>query len=113
MHEEFVRGTLPELAARYRDEPPLGEVVVLVEGRTEAVRWTEAEVQVRARGGARAGRAAQVALDGDREAGGLDQRRGVSAGCAEGPMRAASSHRGSVAVFFSVKARRPARFRPR
>jgi 16S rRNA (cytidine1402-2'-O)-methyltransferase len=44
MHEEFVRGTLGELAARYRDEPPLGEVVVLVEGRTEAERWSEAEV---------------------------------------------------------------------
>jgi 16S rRNA (cytidine1402-2'-O)-methyltransferase len=45
VHEEFVRGTLPELAARYRGEPPLGEVVVLVEGRTEAVRWTESEVK--------------------------------------------------------------------
>src|SRR5262249_54810526 len=44
VHEEFVRGTLPELAARYRDEPPLGEVVVLVEGRVEAERWSEAEV---------------------------------------------------------------------
>ena len=45
VHEEFVRGTSAELAARYRDEPPLGEVVVLVEGRTEAVRWTESEVK--------------------------------------------------------------------
>ncbi|MGZ6133067.1 MAG: 16S rRNA (cytidine(1402)-2'-O)-methyltransferase, partial [Myxococcaceae bacterium] len=45
LHEEFVRGTLGELAARYRGEPPLGEVVVLVEGRGEAARWTEAEVQ--------------------------------------------------------------------
>ncbi|HET6984449.1 MAG TPA: 16S rRNA (cytidine(1402)-2'-O)-methyltransferase [Myxococcaceae bacterium] len=44
VHEEFVRGALGELAARYRDEPPLGEVVVLVEGRTEAERWSEAEV---------------------------------------------------------------------
>jgi 16S rRNA (cytidine1402-2'-O)-methyltransferase len=44
VHEEFVRGSLGELAARYRDEPPLGEVVVLVEGRTEAERWSEAEV---------------------------------------------------------------------
>jgi len=44
VHEEFVHGTLPELAARYRDEPPLGEVVVLVEGRVEAERWSEAEV---------------------------------------------------------------------
>jgi 16S rRNA (cytidine1402-2'-O)-methyltransferase len=45
VHEELVRGTLVELAARYRDEPPLGEVVVLVEGRTEAVRWREDEVR--------------------------------------------------------------------
>jgi 16S rRNA (cytidine1402-2'-O)-methyltransferase len=45
VHEEFVRGTLPDLAARYRDEPPLGEVVVLVEGRTEVARWTEGEVR--------------------------------------------------------------------
>lgn len=45
VHEEFVRGTLSELAARYRDEPPLGEVVVLVEGRTEAGRWSEDEVR--------------------------------------------------------------------
>jgi 16S rRNA (cytidine1402-2'-O)-methyltransferase len=44
VHEEFVRGSLPELAARYRDEPPLGEVVVLVEGRTEEARWSEKEV---------------------------------------------------------------------
>jgi 16S rRNA (cytidine1402-2'-O)-methyltransferase len=44
VHEEFVRATLPELAGRYRDEPPLGEVVVLVEGRTEAERWSEAEI---------------------------------------------------------------------
>ncbi|MGZ6130827.1 MAG: 16S rRNA (cytidine(1402)-2'-O)-methyltransferase [Myxococcaceae bacterium] len=45
VHEEFVRGNLAELAERYRGEPPLGEVVVLVQGRGEAARWTEAEVQ--------------------------------------------------------------------
>src|SRR5262249_9962279 len=45
VHEEFVRGTLPELADRYRGEPPLREVVVLVEGRTEAAGWTEDEVK--------------------------------------------------------------------
>jgi 16S rRNA (cytidine1402-2'-O)-methyltransferase len=44
LHEEFVRGTLSELAARYADEPPLGEVVVLVEGRTEGPRWSEEEL---------------------------------------------------------------------
>jgi 16S rRNA (cytidine1402-2'-O)-methyltransferase len=45
VHEEFVRGTLAELTRRYRDKPPLGEVVVLVEGRTEATRWSEEEVR--------------------------------------------------------------------
>lgn len=32
LHEEFVRGTLAELASRYAGDPPPGEVVVLVEG---------------------------------------------------------------------------------
>ena len=45
VHEEFVRGTLPELSERYGGEPPLGEVVVLVDGRTEAARWSEDEVK--------------------------------------------------------------------
>jgi len=45
VHEEFVRGTLDELAARYAAEPPPGEVVVLVEGRSEAPRWSEVEVR--------------------------------------------------------------------
>jgi 16S rRNA (cytidine1402-2'-O)-methyltransferase len=45
VHEEFVRGTLAELTRRYRDKPPLGEVVVLVEGRIEATRWSEEEVR--------------------------------------------------------------------
>jgi 16S rRNA (cytidine1402-2'-O)-methyltransferase len=44
LHEEFVRGTLRELAARYAGAEVLGEVVVLVEGRTGSQRWGEAEV---------------------------------------------------------------------
>ena len=32
LHEEHVRGTLRELAARYADGPPKGEVVLVVEG---------------------------------------------------------------------------------
>jgi 16S rRNA (cytidine1402-2'-O)-methyltransferase len=44
VHEEFVRGTLPQLVERYAGEPALGEVVVLVEGRTAETRWTEEEV---------------------------------------------------------------------
>lgn len=44
VHEEFVRGTLAELAGRYAAEEPRGEVVVLVEGRTGERRWSEEEV---------------------------------------------------------------------
>jgi 16S rRNA (cytidine1402-2'-O)-methyltransferase len=36
MHEEFVRGTLPELAARYDGQPVKGELVLVIEGRAEA-----------------------------------------------------------------------------
>lgn len=45
LHEEFVRGTLPELAERYAEAEVLGEVVVLIEGRAGAPRWTEDEVE--------------------------------------------------------------------
>ena len=45
VHEEFVRGTLRSSRPATADEPPLGEVVVLVEGRTEVARWTEGEVR--------------------------------------------------------------------
>jgi 16S rRNA (cytidine1402-2'-O)-methyltransferase len=44
VHEEFVRGTLPELASRYAEEEPRGEVVLVVEGRTGLERWTKGEV---------------------------------------------------------------------
>jgi 16S rRNA (cytidine1402-2'-O)-methyltransferase len=45
LHEEFVRGRLSELAARYAGEPPRGEVVLVVEGWTAGERWAEAEVR--------------------------------------------------------------------
>jgi 16S rRNA (cytidine1402-2'-O)-methyltransferase len=44
LHEEFARGTLVELAARYDGAEVLGEVVLLVEGRTGDTRWTSEEV---------------------------------------------------------------------
>jgi 16S rRNA (cytidine1402-2'-O)-methyltransferase len=44
-HEEFVRGTLGELAARYAGQEVLGEVVVVVEGRRGEARWSEEEVR--------------------------------------------------------------------
>jgi 16S rRNA (cytidine1402-2'-O)-methyltransferase len=45
VHEEWVRGTLADLAARYQGAEVLGEVALVVEGRREAARWTEAEVR--------------------------------------------------------------------
>lgn len=45
LHEEFVRGTLPELVQRYAGTEVLGEVVILVEGRRGDVRWTEEELK--------------------------------------------------------------------
>lgn len=44
LHETFVRGNLSTLVERYRDEEVLGEVVVLVEGRTGDQRWSEEEL---------------------------------------------------------------------
>lgn len=45
IHEELVRGTLPELVARYEGGEVLGEVVVVVEGRTGAAPWSEEEIR--------------------------------------------------------------------
>ncbi|WP_338866085.1 16S rRNA (cytidine(1402)-2'-O)-methyltransferase [Myxococcus stipitatus] len=45
LHEEFVRGPLSELSARYTTEEARGEVVVMVEGRTGERRWSEEELR--------------------------------------------------------------------
>lgn len=45
VHEEFVRGRLEELVGRYRGAEVLGEVVVVVEGRTGPTRWEAGEVE--------------------------------------------------------------------
>lgn len=55
VHEEFVRGTLVELAARYRGQEVLGEVVVVIEGRTGSARWEEGEVERALKAGLDAG----------------------------------------------------------
>lgn len=51
LHEEFVRGTLGELAARYEGQEVLGEVVLLVEGRTGETRWSQEQVTEALRAG--------------------------------------------------------------
>lgn len=45
LHEELARGTLGELADRYSAGEVLGEVVLLVEGRTGDTRWSDDEVR--------------------------------------------------------------------
>ena len=45
VHEEFVRGPLDVLATRYDGAEVLGEVVLVVEGRTGDARWSEAELR--------------------------------------------------------------------
>lgn len=55
LHEELVRDTLDALAARYAGAEVLGEVVVLIEGRTGEARWSEAEVTTALRKGLEAG----------------------------------------------------------
>jgi 16S rRNA (cytidine1402-2'-O)-methyltransferase len=45
MHEEFVRGSLEELRARFEAETALGELAVVVEGRRQEGRWSEAEIE--------------------------------------------------------------------
>jgi len=45
VHEEFVRGTLSQLTGAYESAEVLGEVVVIVEGRTGSARWSEEEVR--------------------------------------------------------------------
>ncbi len=45
LHEEFIRGRLSELVARYAGEAPRGEVVLVVEGWTAGARWNEADVR--------------------------------------------------------------------
>ncbi len=48
-HEEFARGSLADLAARYRDDRPLGEVTLVVGGTSgDGAAIDEAELRVRA-----------------------------------------------------------------
>jgi 16S rRNA (cytidine1402-2'-O)-methyltransferase len=55
LHEEFVRGRLAELAARYAAEAPRGEVALVVEGWTAGQRWSETEVRVAVAAGLKRG----------------------------------------------------------
>jgi 16S rRNA (cytidine1402-2'-O)-methyltransferase len=66
VHEEVVRGTAAELAARYADEPPRGEVVLVVGGAPPRTDLDPAAVDAVRRliaAGARARQAASVVAD--------------------------------------------------
>jgi 16S rRNA (cytidine1402-2'-O)-methyltransferase len=66
-HEEFVRGTLAELAERYASERPLGEVTLVVGGASEEARegdgQCDGEVRARARSLLASGVSARDAAD--------------------------------------------------
>jgi 16S rRNA (cytidine1402-2'-O)-methyltransferase len=47
LHEEHVRGTLAELAAKYADTPPRGECTLVVAGGTEAAPEVDIEAELR------------------------------------------------------------------
>lgn len=63
-HEEFVRDTLGGLAARYRDDRPLGELTLVVAGAPTADQpWTDEEVVEEARALLAGGATARDAAD--------------------------------------------------
>lgn len=45
LHEEFVRDSLGSLIERYRGVEVLGEVAIIVEGRTGSAKWSQPEVE--------------------------------------------------------------------
>src|SRR5205814_4583376 len=47
-HEEFVRGSLAALAARYAEDRPLGEVTLVVGGAPEAIVESDDDLRARA-----------------------------------------------------------------
>jgi 16S rRNA (cytidine1402-2'-O)-methyltransferase len=66
-HEEFVRGTLAELASRYASERPLGEVTLVVGGASEDARQGDGQcdedIRARARALLASGLSARDAAD--------------------------------------------------
>lgn len=74
LHEEFLRGSLAELAARLEAREVLGEVVVVVEGRAATARWSEEEILGALKAGlARGERLKSLATDVARRAGWTSQ----------------------------------------
>lgn len=75
VHEEFVRESLSKLTERYQRAPALGEVVIVVEGRTGHERWTTDEVSAALSDGlARGERLKELSGDVARRAGWASQQ---------------------------------------
>lgn len=74
LHEEFVRGTLAELSARYEGAEVLGEIVLIIEGRTGTSRWSEGELKAALEAGLSSGeRLKSLSTDLARRAGWTSQ----------------------------------------
>ena len=59
LHEEFVRGSLPELAAHFEEQAPRGEITLLVGGAgAESEAWSDERLQKQIRLGLSAGESA-------------------------------------------------------
>ncbi|MBN1437844.1 MAG: 16S rRNA (cytidine(1402)-2'-O)-methyltransferase [Anaerolineales bacterium] len=58
VHEEFVRGTAPDVLAHFRAHPLLGEITLVIGGAEEAQKWTEADVRTALQRAAKRGRPA-------------------------------------------------------
>jgi 16S rRNA (cytidine1402-2'-O)-methyltransferase len=45
LHEEFIRGTVQDAQERFRTNPPLGEITLVLGGAQETEKWAEAQVR--------------------------------------------------------------------
>ena len=88
VHEEFVRGTLGELATRYARRSTAGRGGADGGGAERGTAMVGARGAGSAGGGARPRGAAQGSLHRGRSPGGMDRRRGVPARSARSAMRA-------------------------
>lgn len=78
VHEEFVRGTLAEAAAYYREHTPRGEVVLCLAGAPEAAADVEEAAHSLARSLARSGAPTREIVQALRDRCGLERNRAYS-----------------------------------
>ncbi len=78
VHEEFVRGTLAEVAAYYREHTPRGEVALCLAGAAEAAADVEEAARALARSLARSGASTREIVQALRDGCGLERNRAYS-----------------------------------